>query len=71
MAIDILSALDPAQPGFEGQDKSVRLDKDDALYVDVLHTNAAPFLPFLGFGLMLPTGTVPYFITTITFFWLL
>lgn len=56
----VFTALDPAQPGFEGADKEVRLDKGDADYVEVVHTNAAPFLPTLGFGLMMPHGTTQH-----------
>lgn len=50
-------AFDPAQPGFEGCADEVRLTKNDADFVDVLHTNSRPIIPLLGFGLILPTGT--------------
>ncbi|XP_073990085.1 pancreatic lipase-related protein 2-like isoform X2 [Rhodnius prolixus] len=56
-----LTALDPAQPGFEGADKAVRLNKDDAKFVDVIHTDAKPFIPFIGFGMMQPTGDVDFY----------
>ncbi|XP_046674957.1 pancreatic triacylglycerol lipase-like isoform X1 [Homalodisca vitripennis] len=56
-----LTAMDPAQPGFEGQAKEVRLDKDDANFVEVIHTNALPFLPTLGFGLIMPHGHVDFY----------
>uniref|UniRef100_A0A1B6L1L2 Lipase domain-containing protein n=1 Tax=Graphocephala atropunctata TaxID=36148 RepID=A0A1B6L1L2_9HEMI len=56
-----LTAMDPAQPGFEGQAKEVRLDKDDACFVEVLHTNGLPFLPTLGFGLIMPHGHVDFY----------
>lgn len=49
-------ALDPAQPCFEDCPRKVRLWKGDAKFIDVLHTNAKPLIPFLGFGLFLPTG---------------
>lgn len=62
----MFAALDPAQPGFEGMDKEVRLDKDDADYVEVVHTNAAPFLPTLGFGLIMPAGTNSNFLFPLT-----
>ena len=35
-----MSGLDPAGPSFEGEDPRVRLDHSDALFVDVIHTDA-------------------------------
>lgn len=54
--ISRLTAFDPAQPGFEGCPKEVRLDKSDAGFVDVIHTSCRPTVPFLGFGLISPVG---------------
>ena len=42
------SGLDPAQPCFEGTPEEVRLDPSDAIFVDVIHTDSAPIIPFLG-----------------------
>lgn len=56
-----LTAFDPAQPGFEGSPSEVRLTRNDAKFVDVIHTNIRPVIPFLGFGLILPTGHVDYY----------
>ncbi|XP_014262410.1 pancreatic lipase-related protein 2-like [Cimex lectularius] len=56
-----LTALDPAQPCFEFTDSSVRLDSEDADFVDVFHTDARPFLPLFGFGMMSPAGDVDYY----------
>ncbi|XP_050540529.1 uncharacterized protein LOC126905129 [Daktulosphaira vitifoliae] len=53
-----ITAFDPAQPGFEGCPKEVRLDKSDAEFVDVIHTSCRPTVPFLGFGLIAPVGHV-------------
>lgn len=50
------AGLDPAQPGFEGCDKSVRLDITDAEFVEMIHTNGVPLLPFLGFGYVYTKG---------------
>lgn len=36
-----ITALDPAKPYFEATHSSVRLDRSDALYVDVVHTDAS------------------------------
>lgn len=54
----LITAFDPAQPGFEGNPNEVRLVKSDAEFVDVIHTNARPVIPLLGFGLILPTGKI-------------
>lgn len=40
--------LDPAEPCFEGTPELVRLDPSDALFVDVIHTDAAPVIPNMG-----------------------
>lgn len=34
--------MDPAGPYFTSVDPVVRLDRNDALFVDVIHTNMAP-----------------------------
>ncbi|XP_065216408.1 inactive pancreatic lipase-related protein 1-like [Planococcus citri] len=56
-----LTAFDPAQPGFEGSPADVRLTKNDATFVDVIHTNIRPVIPLLGFGLIFPAGHVDYY----------
>ncbi|KAK7499281.1 hypothetical protein BaRGS_00009541 [Batillaria attramentaria] len=38
-----ISGLDPAEPYFKEFDNSRRLDKSDALFVDVIHTDGADF----------------------------
>ncbi|XP_022203697.2 pancreatic triacylglycerol lipase [Nilaparvata lugens] len=53
-----ITGLDPAQPGFEGTPVEVRLDKTDARFVDVYHTNTRPFIPLAGFGMINPVGHV-------------
>lgn len=42
------SGLDPAEPCFEGLPEEVRLDPSDAMFVDVIHTDSAPIVPYLG-----------------------
>lgn len=42
------SGLDPAQPYFQGTPIEVRLDKTDAEFVDIIHTDSAPTIPNLG-----------------------
>ncbi|RZF32189.1 hypothetical protein LSTR_LSTR004052 [Laodelphax striatellus] len=56
-----LTGLDPAQPGFEGAHPDVRIDPTDADFVEVIHTDARPFLPDLGLGLIEPAVVGDYF----------
>ena len=39
-----ITALDPAQPLFQGMPDFVRLDRGDANFVDVIHTDAKSIL---------------------------
>jgi hypothetical protein len=52
--------LDPAGPLFEGYDTSVRLDKSDANYVDVIHSNGEAIYVG-GFGIAEPIGHVDFY----------
>ena len=36
--------MDPAEPHFSQTNPVVRLDDTDAVYVDIIHTNAKPFI---------------------------
>lgn len=56
-----ITAMDPAQPLFENLDKAVRIDTSDAAFVDVIHSNAKPTIPFVGFGMMRPVGHVDFY----------
>lgn len=51
-----ITGLDPAQPCFRNSDPTLRLDKSDAHFVDVIHTNGH-VLKKLGLGLPYPLGT--------------
>ncbi|XP_010078272.1 PREDICTED: inactive pancreatic lipase-related protein 1-like, partial [Pterocles gutturalis] len=56
-----ITGLDPAQPYFEGTPIEVRLDKTDAEFVDVIHTDSAPTVPYLGFGMMAAIGHLDFY----------
>ncbi|XP_036591713.1 inactive pancreatic lipase-related protein 1-like [Trichosurus vulpecula] len=56
-----ITGLDPAESSFEGAPEEVRLDPSDALFVDVIHTDAAPLIPNLGFGTTQPVGHLDFF----------
>lgn len=55
-----ITGLDPAGPGFENTSPAVRLDPIDAIFVDVIHTNAVP-LSEMGLGYVRPCGTVDFY----------
>ncbi|BFZ16541.1 hypothetical protein BsWGS_19580 [Bradybaena similaris] len=50
-----ITGLDPAGPYFENTDPVVRLDPSDAVFVDVIHSDAKSLLQ-LGFGITEPVG---------------
>ncbi|XP_053548657.1 pancreatic triacylglycerol lipase isoform X2 [Bombina bombina] len=56
-----ISGLDPAGPLFEGTPTEVRLDLTDAVLVQVIHTNAAEFLPYFGLGIKQPIGHLDFY----------
>ena len=55
-----ITGLDPAGPYFEFTDTSVRLDKSDAKFVDVIHSDGSSTLE-LGLGLMQASGHVDFY----------
>lgn len=59
--ISQITALDPAQPAFEKCSEEVRLNKGDADFIEVLHTNTRPIIPTLGFGFIEPIGDNDYY----------
>uniref|UniRef100_A0A8C6NAR3 Triacylglycerol lipase n=1 Tax=Melopsittacus undulatus TaxID=13146 RepID=A0A8C6NAR3_MELUD len=56
-----ITGLDPAQPYFQGTPIEVRLDKTDAEFVDVIHTDTAPTVPYLGFGMSPAIGHLDFY----------
>ncbi|KAM6184770.1 pancreatic lipase-related protein 2-like [Rhynchocyon petersi] len=55
------TGLDPAEPYFQDTPKEVRLDPSDAMFVDVIHTDIAPTIPFLGWGMSQKVGHLDFF----------
>ncbi|XP_058527507.1 pancreatic triacylglycerol lipase-like [Ochotona princeps] len=60
-AIGRITGLDPAEPYFQDTPALVRLDPTDAKFVDVIHTDASPFIPNLGFGMSQKVGHLDFF----------
>ncbi|XP_007907350.2 pancreatic triacylglycerol lipase [Callorhinchus milii] len=56
-----ITGLDPASPFFKDTPLEVRLDPSDAKFVDIIHSNAAPLFPYVGFGLLEPTGHIDFY----------
>ncbi|KAM4033001.1 pancreatic triacylglycerol lipase-like isoform 1-T1 [Anomaloglossus baeobatrachus] len=56
-----ITGLDPAEPYFQGTPIEVRLDPSDAAFVDAIHTDAAPMIPNIGFGMSQLLGHVDFF----------
>ncbi|KAL4710463.1 hypothetical protein ACJJTC_008865 [Scirpophaga incertulas] len=55
-----ITGLDPAAPHFSKTVTLVRLDRSDAKYVDIIHTNALP-LYMSGLGISEPIGHVDFY----------
>lgn len=62
LKIGRITGLDPTQLLFEGHPSYMRLDLHDADYVDVLHSDARPYVPDLGFGYINPIGHVDFYL---------
>uniref|UniRef100_A0A8B9L0W5 Triacylglycerol lipase n=1 Tax=Astyanax mexicanus TaxID=7994 RepID=A0A8B9L0W5_ASTMX len=56
-----ITGLDPAEPYFQGCPELVRLDPSDARFVDAIHTDGLPMVPYLGFGMSDPVGHVDFY----------
>lgn len=55
-----ITAMDPAEPLFTDMDPIVRLDKNDARFVDVVHTDTVPITRG-GLGMPSPIGHVDFY----------
>ena len=60
LIICISVGMDPAGPLYDKMDVHVRLDPSDALFVDVIHSNAKPLVD-MGAGLYEPCGHVDFY----------
>ncbi|XP_028585974.2 inactive pancreatic lipase-related protein 1-like [Podarcis muralis] len=56
-----ITGLDPAQPYFQGTPIEVRLDKSHADFVDIIHTDSAPTIPYMGFGISQAIGHLDFY----------
>ncbi|CRL07123.1 CLUMA_CG020119, isoform A [Clunio marinus] len=58
-----ITALDPAEPYFQGMPTNVRLDPSDALFIDVIHTDARSFflLEIPGYGMSQQCGHLDFY----------
>ncbi|XP_060780694.1 pancreatic triacylglycerol lipase-like [Neoarius graeffei] len=56
-----ITGLDPAEPYFQSCSPLVRLDPSDALFVDVIHSDALPMIPHLGFGMSQAVGHLDFY----------
>ncbi|XP_045115523.1 pancreatic triacylglycerol lipase-like isoform X2 [Portunus trituberculatus] len=57
-----ITGLDPAEPFFQFMPPSVRLDPSDALFVDVIHSDADSIFNLgAGFGLRQPVGHLDFY----------
>ncbi|XP_040847712.1 pancreatic triacylglycerol lipase-like isoform X2 [Ochotona curzoniae] len=60
-AVGRITGLDPAEPCFQYTPEIVRLDPSDAQFVDAIHTDGAPMIPNLGFGMIQTVGHLDFF----------
>ncbi|XP_048247364.1 pancreatic triacylglycerol lipase-like [Haliotis rufescens] len=56
-----ISGLDPAEPYFINFPDSNRLDKSDASFVDVIHTDGEKFSGIAGYGMMKACGDIDFY----------
>ncbi|XP_052776289.1 pancreatic triacylglycerol lipase-like [Mya arenaria] len=56
-----ITGLDPAEPDFSDTDLAVHLDKTDALFVDIIHSDGAEFDYVTGFGWIAAVGHIDFY----------
>ena len=60
VSIFVSKALDAASPQFENEHIDVRLDRSDAQFVDVIHTDSKTFV-VRGYGIKKPIGHIDFY----------
>nr|KAG5708265.1 hypothetical protein BaRGS_021199 [Batillaria attramentaria] len=55
------TGLDPAEPYFVHLDNDMRLDKSDAVFVDIMHTDGEAFAVTKGYGMADALGDVDFY----------
>ncbi|KAK7090921.1 pancreatic lipase-related protein 2-like [Littorina saxatilis] len=60
-AVGRISGLDPAEPFFKDMANTMRLNKDDAKFVDIIHSDGEPFNGVQGYGLITALGHVDFY----------
>lgn len=58
-----ISGLDPAGPLFSRTQNFVHLDPTDAIFVDVIHTDADPLYK-MGYGMAEPMGNIDFYVNS-------
>ncbi|XP_058063244.1 pancreatic lipase-related protein 2 [Anopheles bellator] len=56
-----ITGLDPAEPLFSDTDPLVRLDRSDAKFVDIVHSDASEWVSKGGLGMYQPIGHVDFY----------
>ncbi|XP_058127007.1 pancreatic triacylglycerol lipase-like [Anopheles ziemanni] len=56
-----ITGLDPAEPLFSDTDPLVRLDRSDAKFVDIIHTDGSEWVSKGGLGMYQPIGHVDFY----------
>ncbi|KAI4874276.1 hypothetical protein NFI96_028462 [Prochilodus magdalenae] len=56
-----ITGLDPAEPYFQNCPEVVRLDPSDATFVDAIHTDSLPLVPYVGLGMSQPVGHIDFY----------
>lgn len=56
-----ITGLDPAEPDFEDTDNVVHLEKTDAVFVDIIHSDGSEFDYVSGFGMIDEVGHIDFY----------
>ncbi|XP_069126907.1 pancreatic triacylglycerol lipase-like [Argopecten irradians] len=56
-----ITGLDPAEPNFKDTPPEVRLDANDANFVDVIHTDGSEYDTISGYGMKNPSGDIDFY----------